>query len=50
MLQVQAMDGGSPSLTAQTQVVVTVTDANNKLPQFVQNVYLTSLLECKSCD
>ena len=44
-LTVRAQDGGSPSLTAQTIVLVTVLDENDNPPVFAQSVFTTTLLE-----
>ena len=46
--QVRAVDNGTPQRTGTAQVIVTVTDANNQMPQFLQNVYIASLMEGKS--
>ena len=45
--QVIATDGGSPQKTATATVSITVTDANNKAPSFVQPLYNTIVDECE---
>lgn len=45
--QVYGVDQGGPALTGTAEVFITVTDANNKLPVFDQDLYLISILESK---
>ena len=44
-LTVRAEDGGSPSLTALTTVLISVLDINDNPPLFTQSIYSTTLLE-----
>uniref|UniRef100_A0A3Q2ZUJ0 Cadherin domain-containing protein n=1 Tax=Kryptolebias marmoratus TaxID=37003 RepID=A0A3Q2ZUJ0_KRYMA len=44
-LRVQAFDGGSPSLTGNSSVVVKVKDVNNNPPEFSKEIYNASVSE-----
>ncbi|XP_057242142.1 protocadherin alpha-2-like, partial [Malurus melanocephalus] len=44
-LVLTATDGGRPSLTGTTELVISVLDANDNAPQFNQSVYKVQLLE-----
>ncbi|XP_065362033.1 fat-like cadherin-related tumor suppressor homolog [Calliphora vicina] len=45
LLTVQAIDGGTPPLSSQAFVNVTILDINDNLPQFTQNLYRFRIAE-----
>lgn len=45
MLQVEAVDGGDPPLTATMMVNITIIDANDNAPEFDQPRYLTQIAQ-----
>ena len=47
LLQVIAIDGGSPQRTATASVSVTITDANNKNPYFLDDFYSARVNDCE---
>ena len=47
VIQAYAIDNGSPQRTGTAQVIITVTDSNNKLPTYPQDLYRLFVLESK---
>lgn len=48
ILQVQAIDNGTPAKSALTNVLIGVNDVNDQDPEFIQSQYTLSLAEVQS--